>query len=169
MSQPPCTILLFKPKDCQITLAFYPGCQVEQISRVTIVLSQVVCHVFTGLVQAFNRHSYFSWFWVCLWELPRHVRGLGRWRYTDRGAQFLSFQSTDTTGARTTRKIQLHRVSSLSVVFLSYMYSGLCLWCVPLQPRRLWELIFPASKCTFHLLRVIAKYLQPFFKWLLFL
>lgn len=155
MSRPPCTILLFKPKDCQITLAFYPCCQVEQISRVTIVLSQVVCHVFAGLVWAFNRRSYFSWFWVCLWKLLRHVRGLGRWGYTDRGAQFLPFQSADTTGARTTRKIQLHRVS---IVFVLYMYSGLCLWCVPLQPRGLWEVIFPASKCTFHLLRV-SKYM----------
>lgn len=80
-------------------------------SQEYIVLSQVVCHVFAGLVRAFNRHSSFRWFWVCLWKLPRHVRGLGRWGYTDWGAQFLSFQSTDTTGARTSRKIQLHRVS----------------------------------------------------------
>ncbi len=76
--------------NCQITCAFYPCCQGEYISRVTIVLSQIVS-CFTRLLLALNRFSYFDRFWVCLRILTRHMWGLGRWGYTDRSAQFLSF------------------------------------------------------------------------------
>lgn len=126
MSQPPCTLLLFKPERLSHYLCFLPLLPSWTDLKSNIVHSQVVWHVFTGLLQAFNRHSYFSRFWVSLWILPRHMRGLGRWGYTDWGAQFLSFQSTDITGAGTSRKIQLHRVSICCCCCFSVIYCTVC-------------------------------------------